>query len=191
MDYPVPFVGLSFLNVGSGTGYLSTMVGQALGPFDTNHGIELFEDAINYSQTNIEHFMKYSDGFQVTNFCRPHIVQGNVHSFDVTFRQYDRVYVGARLTDLNIKENIKELVKVGGILIFPTGENVSQYDSHITLISSHLNSNDSSSQLHMFHLMKKIIQMIFQNFNISIKLTSKTQIVSLFYLKFKVILNFH
>ncbi|XP_066918383.1 protein-L-isoaspartate O-methyltransferase domain-containing protein 2-like [Clytia hemisphaerica] len=122
------YPGLSFLNIGSGTGYLSTMVGQVLGPFDTNHGIELFEDAINYSQSNIERFMKYSDGFQVTHFCKPRIVQGNVHSFDITFRQYDRVYVGARLMHLHMKEKIKELVKVGGVLIFPTGENLMKFN---------------------------------------------------------------
>ena len=112
------------MNVGSGTGYLSTLVGQILGPHDTNHGVEYYEDAIEYAKSKIEQFMKYSEGFNVLKFCKPQLVQGNVHCLDIVFRKYDRVYVGARLLDENTKQNIKELVEIGGILIFPTGENV-------------------------------------------------------------------
>ncbi|PKU36583.1 protein-l-isoaspartate o-methyltransferase domain-containing protein 1 [Limosa lapponica baueri] len=55
--------GLSFLNLGSGTGYLSTMVGLILGPFGINHGIELHSDVVEYAKEKLESFIKYSDSF--------------------------------------------------------------------------------------------------------------------------------
>ena len=123
------------MNIGSGTGYLSTLVGQILASSDTNHGIELHKDAIEYANTKIEQFMKYSDGFNVSKFCKPVFMHGNVHCLDISFRKYNRVYVGARLLDENTKQNIKELVKVGGILVFPSGENVCLFQWLLILIS--------------------------------------------------------
>ena len=42
--------GLSFLNIGSGTGYLSTMAGLILGRNGINHGIELHADVVEYAR---------------------------------------------------------------------------------------------------------------------------------------------
>ncbi|XP_065320043.1 protein-L-isoaspartate O-methyltransferase domain-containing protein 1-like isoform X2 [Gordionus sp. m RMFG-2023] len=49
---------MSFLNIGSGTGYLSTIAGILLGPFGVNHGVEIFKDLIEFSQFNIENFKR-------------------------------------------------------------------------------------------------------------------------------------
>lgn len=68
--------GLSFLNLGSGTGYLSTMVGLILGPYGTNHGIEVYEDVIQYANNKLENFMKFSAALDEYEFCPPTFVQG-------------------------------------------------------------------------------------------------------------------
>jgi protein-L-isoaspartate O-methyltransferase len=42
--------GMSFLNIGSGTGYLSTMCGLLIGRNGMNHGIELHADVTDYAR---------------------------------------------------------------------------------------------------------------------------------------------
>lgn len=115
---------MSFLNIGSGTGYLSTLVGLLLAPNGTNHGIELFQEVIDYANSKIEDFVRFSDGFNFCQFNRPVFVQGNVYCLAADFRKYDRVYCGARVPDEKTKQQLKELIKPGGVLIFPYGENV-------------------------------------------------------------------
>lgn len=50
--------GMSFLNLGSGTGYLSTMAGLILGPYGINHGVEIHHDVVQYAQEKLEEFKK-------------------------------------------------------------------------------------------------------------------------------------
>lgn len=69
--------GLSVLNLGSGTGYLSTMVGFILGPFGINRGIELHSDAVGYVQEKSERFIKNSERFGKFAFCEPAFVVAN------------------------------------------------------------------------------------------------------------------
>ncbi|CAB1336330.1 unnamed protein product, partial [Coregonus sp. 'balchen'] len=87
--------GLSFLNLGSGTGYLSTMVGLILGPFGVNHGVELHQDVIEYAYQKLEFFIKTSDSFDRFEFCEPCFVIGNCLEIAPESGQYDRVYCGA------------------------------------------------------------------------------------------------
>lgn len=70
--------GLSFLNLGSGTGYLSTMVGLILGPYGVNHGIEIHEDVVQYATKKLEEFKKYSAALDEYEFCPPRFIQGEV-----------------------------------------------------------------------------------------------------------------
>lgn len=70
--------GLSFLNLGSGTGYLSTMVGLIIGPYGTNHGIEFHEDVVQYAKKKLDEFQKCSAALDEYEFCPPKFVQGNI-----------------------------------------------------------------------------------------------------------------
>ncbi|XP_058499954.1 protein-L-isoaspartate O-methyltransferase domain-containing protein 2 [Solea solea] len=110
--------GLSFLNLGSGTGYLSTMVGLILGPSGVNHGIELHADVIEYAYQKLDSFIKTSDSFDKFEFCEPSFVMGNCLEVPPESRQYDRVYCGAGVQKEH-KDYMKNLLKVGGILVMP------------------------------------------------------------------------
>lgn len=113
--------GLSFLNLGSGTGYLSTMVGLILGPYGINHGIEIHEDVVQYANKKLEEFKKFSTALDEYEFCPPKFTQGNCLCLNSEFPQYDRVYCGAACPE-NHENYIKNLVKVGGVLVMPLND---------------------------------------------------------------------
>uniref|UniRef100_U3K6E8 Protein-L-isoaspartate O-methyltransferase domain-containing protein 1 n=2 Tax=Ficedula albicollis TaxID=59894 RepID=U3K6E8_FICAL len=146
--------GLSFLNLGSGTGYLSTMVGLILGPFGINHGIELHSDVVEYAKEKLESFIKYSDSFDKVHvavselasyqhlayhfrpaggehcmarfeFCEPAFVVGNCLEIASDSHQYDRIYCGAGVQK-DHENYMKILLKVGGILVMPIEDQLTQ-----------------------------------------------------------------
>ncbi|XP_068381459.1 protein-L-isoaspartate O-methyltransferase domain-containing protein 1 isoform X1 [Eschrichtius robustus] len=175
--------GLSFLNLGSGTGYLSTMVGLILGhlhrqriprfpapglsaelwtlrilqagqqagylimqcllhasssvctrcpslspaqgPFGINHGIELHSDVVEYAKEKLDSFIKNSDSFDKFEFCEPAFVVGNCLQIASDSHQYDRVYCGAGVQK-DHEHYMKILLKVGGILVMPIEDQLTQ-----------------------------------------------------------------
>lgn len=117
--------GLSFLNLGSGTGYLSTMVGLILGSFGVNHGVELHADVVEYAYQKLDYFIKNSDSFDKFEFCEPSFVVGNCLEIPPESRQYDRVYCGAGVQK-EYENYMKNLLKVGGILVLPLEEKLTK-----------------------------------------------------------------
>lgn len=117
--------GLSFLNLGSGTGYLSTMVGLILGPFGVNHGIELHADVIEYANQKLDSFIKTSDSFDRFELCEPSFVAGNCLEIPPDSRQYDRVYCGAGVQKEH-EDFMKHLLKIGGVLVMPLEEKLTK-----------------------------------------------------------------
>ncbi|XP_068603763.1 protein-L-isoaspartate O-methyltransferase domain-containing protein 2 [Brachionichthys hirsutus] len=117
--------GLSFLNLGSGTGYLSTMVGLTLGPFGVNHGIELHADVSEYAHQKLDAFIRTSDSFDKFEFCEPSFVVGNCLEIPPESRRYDRVYCGAGVQKEH-EDYMKNLLKVGGVLVMPLEEKLTK-----------------------------------------------------------------
>lgn len=117
--------GLSFLNLGSGTGYLSTMVGLVLGPGGINHGVELFKDVVDFAYQRLDEFLRLSQAVDLFEFCEPKFVIGNCLMLDSSSQQYDRVYCGAACPEEH-EIYIKQFVKVGGILVMPVNEKLLQ-----------------------------------------------------------------
>lgn len=114
----------SFLNIGSGTGYLSTMVGLMLGSNGVNHNIELHADLIDYAREKLAEFLRNSVFFDDFEFCAPRFVHGNFLNLAATLPDmilYDRIYVGAGVSDEH-EEFIKSLLKIDGILIMPLND---------------------------------------------------------------------
>ncbi|XP_056594340.1 protein-L-isoaspartate O-methyltransferase domain-containing protein 1 [Triplophysa dalaica] len=117
--------GLSFLNLGSGTGYLSTMVGLIIGPFGVNHGVELHKDVVEYAKERLDDFIKNSDSFDRFELCEPHFVVGNCLEISTDSHQYDRIYCGAGVQK-DHENYMKILLKVGGILVMPIEDQLTQ-----------------------------------------------------------------
>ncbi|KAK0178930.1 hypothetical protein PV327_007769 [Microctonus hyperodae] len=118
--------GLSFLNLGSGTGYLSTMAGLILNHHGTNHGIELHKDCLDYAYEKLEEFKQKSLALDEFDFCEPVFMHGNCLKLEPN-RQYDRVYCGAACPESH-EPFIKQFVKIGGILVMPYKENLLQIE---------------------------------------------------------------
>lgn len=116
--------GLSFLNIGSGTGYLSTMVGLMIGPNGINHGIELHPEVVEYAQSKLDKFKSSSPALYKYDFSEPTFVVGNGLLF-TDHVQYDRVYVGAAINPEH-ESFMCNLLKIGGILVLPLGDQLLQ-----------------------------------------------------------------
>eukprot|EP00731_Ephydatia_muelleri_P031831 Em0023g338a len=110
--------GLSFLNVGSGTGYFSTMVGLLIGPYGVNHGVEVYEENVEFANERVAQFESCSSWYDPAKFCEPLFVVGNGLQLSAGNMHYDRIYCGAGCSAEHA-HLFKSLLKVGGILVMP------------------------------------------------------------------------
>ncbi|KAG8224435.1 hypothetical protein J437_LFUL001385 [Ladona fulva] len=117
--------GLSFLNLGSGTGYLSTVVGLIIGPNGVNHGVEIHEEVVQYANWKLQEFKANSDALYEFELCEPKFTVGNCLCLDSGVMQYDRVYCGAACPE-SYENYMKNLLKVGGVLVMPLNHQLMQ-----------------------------------------------------------------
>ena len=98
--------GNSFLNIGSGTGYLSCLASCLLGEKGLSHGIEIKSELVKASQAACKTWfesileMRQAGRSDLPAPCPPpSIVKGNCFDIDVVFStnscKYDRIYIGA------------------------------------------------------------------------------------------------
>ncbi|XP_020623627.1 uncharacterized protein LOC110061133 [Orbicella faveolata] len=109
--------GLSFLNIGSGTGYFSCLAGCILQAQGINHGIELHEDLVHFAKERVEEFLRFSPSVAY-DMCPPKFIAGNCFRLDPTGCSYDRVYCGAACP-ASKAPFILSLTKIGGFAIIP------------------------------------------------------------------------
>lgn len=80
---------MSFLNIGSGTGYFSCLAGYIIKHHGINHGIELHEDLLEFSKERINDFL--SNGpVDAKEICPPVLLTGNCFQLDPGQLKYDR-----------------------------------------------------------------------------------------------------
>ncbi len=110
--------GMSFLNIGSGTGYFSTMAGFLIGPYGINHGIEIYQENIEYAYEKLEQFKVNSQWYDPVAFCDPVFMLGNGLLLSPGNIQYDRIYCGAACPPEHA-QLMKNMLKTSGILVMP------------------------------------------------------------------------
>ncbi|CAB9506930.1 Protein-L-isoaspartate O-methyltransferase domain-containing protein [Seminavis robusta] len=113
-----PQSSLSFLNVGSGTGYMSCIVASVLGCHSNNYGIEVFKDVVEHSK---EATVRWKASIRKPV---PHIewVHGNALNINPDKGEavvgFDRIYIGASVDKEDLPK-IANLLRPGGILVGP------------------------------------------------------------------------
>jgi len=99
--------GMSFLNIGSGTGYFSSLVAEILGE-GVNDGLELWPENVAHAQERCRQLGKHHITFN----------EGNVYQLDVNLgMRYSRIYIGACACPR--AQYLYSLLEVGGILVGP------------------------------------------------------------------------
>ena len=101
--------GLSFLNIGSGTGYLSCIVGQIIGPHAVHQGVEIKPPLVAHARHRAKEFGLGSIAFHAAS----------MDDIDVSSScAFDRIWVGAAARPAQ-REHALRLLKVGGIAVGP------------------------------------------------------------------------
>ena len=112
--------GLSFLNAGSGTGYLTCIAASILGSRSVHYCVEIHEDVIRHSEEAIAEWKKTLP----CNRGVPNIdiIQGNALELSTDKGEcalgFDRIYIGAAIHKFNLHK-FKSMLKPGGILVGP------------------------------------------------------------------------
>ncbi|CAH1646357.1 unnamed protein product [Spodoptera littoralis] len=114
--------GLSFLNIGSGTGYFSTLVGLLIGSSGVNHGIEVHPYVMEYAIKKLGQFIENSPTLDEFDFCEPRFYCGNGLCIAPLQAPYDRLYCGAGCPE----DLVKVTAGVGGVLVMPLNDNLVQ-----------------------------------------------------------------
>jgi len=100
--------GMSFLNIGSGTGYFSSIVSELLGKSAVHDGVDIWPETVAHAQERC-----HMQGNQHIKFT-----VGNVYNLDVDQgMRYDRIYMGACANARS--KYLYKLLEVGGVLIGP------------------------------------------------------------------------
>lgn len=100
--------GLSFLNIGSGTGYFSALVAQLIGPAALHIGVERHEELCKHARTKCGEL-----GLGNLQF-----ICGNCYTLDIADSlRFDRIYVGAGA--YRDGRELFKLLKSGGVIVGP------------------------------------------------------------------------
>ena len=124
--------GHAFLNVGSGSGYLSCLASCLLGESGVSHGVEINPALFEFSKTACKRWFdgilkRRADGEDVPEVSkeRVQLMCGNAFDIDVPSAsascKYDRIYIGAGCPEAH-KEYFFSLLANDGLIVVPIDE---------------------------------------------------------------------
>ena len=109
----------SFLNLGSGTGYLTCMVANLLGPCSVHVGVEVSAETIAHARESLQHWQEANPHLEIPNL---EIIHGNALNIDLDQGEarvgFDRIYLGAAISRQGL-HRVAQLLRPGGILVGP------------------------------------------------------------------------
>lgn len=119
--------GMSFLHLGSGTGYFSTIVAQLAGEFTVNHGVEHREELVQRARQQAEE----------RGYAHMEFFHANAFQMDVAnSMRYDRIYIAAALAE---DKRLFGLLRLGGVLVAPfdsgTGDEFFNGPQHLAKVT--------------------------------------------------------
>lgn len=113
-----PNSSLSFLNIGSGTGYLSSIVAHILGPMGVCYGVEINNDVVDHCLSSMDRLKAHG----APDLPHMEFIHGNGLQIDATTGEsligYDRMYVGASIARGSLNQ-LASLLRPGGIMVAP------------------------------------------------------------------------
>ena len=113
---------MSFLNIGSGTGYLSCLVANILGHTSSVFGVDVSAEAVAHSQQATINWKQSLIDSQAERIAHLEYIHGNGLEIDTTKGEavlgFDRIYVGAAVERKDLPK-LADMLKPGGILVGP------------------------------------------------------------------------
>jgi protein-L-isoaspartate O-methyltransferase len=114
-----PKSSMSFLNIGSGTGYLSSIVAHILGPSGICFGIEVNRNAYDHGILSVN---RWKEEYSHLELPLMEFIYGNGLNIDAKTGEsivgFDRIYIGAAIERSKLSQLVA-LLRVGGILVGP------------------------------------------------------------------------
>ena len=109
----------SFLNLGSGTGYLSCIAANILGPHSVHVAVEVHAETIHHAKESLQLWQNAIPHVKIPPI---EMIHGNALCIDTNRGEgatgFDRIYIGATVSRRKL-QRIARLLRPGGILVGP------------------------------------------------------------------------